>query len=463
MSILKNKIFLSAFSSLGSNLLLRSLSIITIPIFTRILSPEDFGIVSNFTAFYTVLSVIASLSLSTSIGVAYTLYKHRLKEYLYSILVLYSTFFLIIIIATVPFYYRIEEELNLTKEMLFFLGLCVLFIPIFDIIIEYLRFDYQYKLNTFLSVFISVSGVLMSLIFVNFFDMGYSGRILGIYLPTLILGISYYFKTIKAGFHPNIISDWKFALRISLPMIPHALGMVVFTQIDRILISDLDSFHNAGIYSFAVTYASIIQIFSNALMISFVPWLYKAFKDNKFFEIDFFSNLLILALAVVIFGAISFAPEILFLLGGDKFVTAKSVSFYLCLATFFQLVYTLYSSIELYLEKTYLIAVGTVLVALISYSFNYLLIPFYGFHISALVSLVSYFLLAVAHWLILNRLVQRRLFSLKNSLKIFLGLILFSSVSFFMLNNLLFRILFFLVILLLVYFVKVRVVLKSYM
>jgi O-antigen/teichoic acid export membrane protein len=143
---------------------------------------------------------------------------------------------------------------------------------------------------------------------------------------------------------------------------------------------------------------------------------------------------------MLIFGSIAFSSEILLLLGGANFVSSKSVVIYLCLASFFQFAYSFFSSIEVYLNKTYLIAIGTVIVAIMSYFLNFFMIPIYGMKIAAIVSLFSYLMLTVVHAYILRRLINRDLFNVQMIFVIFLFLLVLSFIAFYQIDSLLIRI-----------------------
>ena len=63
-SSLNNLAVKSGSSYMISNLVLSSLSIITAPIFTRLLSTSDYGIAANFAAWVNICLVIIGLGLS---------------------------------------------------------------------------------------------------------------------------------------------------------------------------------------------------------------------------------------------------------------------------------------------------------------------------------------------------------------------------------------------------------------
>ncbi|MFK2360612.1 oligosaccharide flippase family protein [Bacteroides fragilis] len=63
----------------ASNIMLRSVSIITAPIFTRLLTTEDYGKISNFTSWQNILAIFMGVFLNYSIGRAKIDFKDDLK------------------------------------------------------------------------------------------------------------------------------------------------------------------------------------------------------------------------------------------------------------------------------------------------------------------------------------------------------------------------------------------------
>ena len=68
----------------ASNIMLRSVSIITAPIFTRLLTTEDYGKISNFTSWQNILAIFMGVFLNYSIGRAKIDFKDDFEGYLSS-------------------------------------------------------------------------------------------------------------------------------------------------------------------------------------------------------------------------------------------------------------------------------------------------------------------------------------------------------------------------------------------
>lgn len=75
----------AGFFYLFGNLFNKAIAFITIPIFTRLMSTSDYGIVNTYMSWVTILSVIVGLSLGNSIRNAHVDYKNDMDGYLSSI------------------------------------------------------------------------------------------------------------------------------------------------------------------------------------------------------------------------------------------------------------------------------------------------------------------------------------------------------------------------------------------
>lgn len=68
---------------------------------------------------------------------------------------------------------------------------------------------------------------------------------------------------------------WLYALKFSLPLIPHFLSVVILAQSDRIMIGNMCGTGKTAIYSVAYSVASVMLIVNTAVMDSIIPWTYK--------------------------------------------------------------------------------------------------------------------------------------------------------------------------------------------
>ena len=73
-----------------SNFLVKSIGFITTPIFTRLLSKEEFGLYNNYTSWLSILSIFITLNLESTLISARYEYKDDFDNYIFSMLCLSS-------------------------------------------------------------------------------------------------------------------------------------------------------------------------------------------------------------------------------------------------------------------------------------------------------------------------------------------------------------------------------------
>ena len=80
-----------------SNLLLKGVAFLSIPIFTRLLTPADFGLYSVFVSYESILFLFVGLCLHSSIKAANIEFKSKIEEYV-------SSIFLLVFLTSLLFY-----------------------------------------------------------------------------------------------------------------------------------------------------------------------------------------------------------------------------------------------------------------------------------------------------------------------------------------------------------------------
>lgn len=394
-----------------SNILIRSTALITAPIFTRLLSTSDYGIASNFLAWVAIVSVLTGLGLPYTIGNANIDFKSDLGKYIASIQVLGSISALIFLIFGVFYSQQLAYIMLLDSELVLLLFIYLLFYPSVLLVQEKYKYELKYKQNIMIAIVNSLGAILFCLMLMVyvFDDQRYFGRVIGLILPMFFIGAFYYFKNIGEVKFQSIQKYWSYALKISLPMVPHSLAMIVLTQIDRIMIIRFTGNSEAGLFSFGFNYAVLILIITNAVLQGYIPWLYSNYEKNDLSSIRKSSKMITLIMCVITIILITIGPEILSALGTKEFMDAKWVITPIALGALFQFVYNNYSSLELYHKKTKIIAFGTILTALVNFGLNYTFIPIYGYYAAGYTTFMSYLFLALfhlfAHRKICNRIV----------------------------------------------------------
>jgi O-antigen/teichoic acid export membrane protein len=331
--------------------------------------------------------------------------------------------------------------MELDKNLVIIIFIYLLFLPSVIYTQEKSKFQLNYKKNISISIFNTVGSIVFCLIFIEFFflENRYMGRVIGLILPMSLLGVYYYFSILRNGWNLKMKLYWKYALKISIPFIPHTIGMVVLTQLDRIMIIKLIGNSAAGLYSFGFSYASIIALFSNAISQAFQPWLYENYKNNKIEQIKSATNNITLGLSIIMIFLITLGPEAIKILGPKEFWDAKYVIMPIIIGSFFQYLAATYSTIQLYHKKTVFIPIGTILAASINIGLNYFLIPIFGFKGAAFSTLISFLIQSLFHMIIYKKITNKIIYDDKYMWTVALSTAFFSFLIYMTYDHILLR------------------------
>lgn len=415
-----------------SAVLLRSISIITTPIFTRLLSTEDYGVVTSFTSWYSLLLPICSLNLTYSVAKAKEDFDDNIKQYIGSMTLLSLIFTLLV--ALVSFL-----NINLTEKILGFdpliIGLLFSYLACMEVVQLYqteCRFLYRFKTNVLISIIITIGSVIASLfLIISSTHNRYIARIFGIVIPVFVIAIFILLKTIKQrSFSFNVernINYWKYALQISVPLIFHVVSISILTQSDRVIIASLRGNAEAGIYGLSYQYGILISVITNAICEAWQPWFFDVYRERNNEKINSAIPGITELGCMVCLGCIAISPEAIWILGGDAYRVGIWVVTPVSLSILCQYVYSHYVNIEMYYKKTSYISFGTIIAATLNIVLNYLFIPRYGFIAAGYTTFASYVVLMLVHFLITKKILYVKLY---NDLYLFLMVFIVSVIAF---------------------------------
>ena len=382
-----------------SNILLRGVSVFTAPIFTRLLSTADYVIASNFTSWASIVLCFTGLSLSTAVLRGKLEFEEKYKEYLSAVQGLGLIWALLC--GTIIFY-----TLDFWSDIMKLDKVCILVMLIYLIVYPSLtyaqidfRFDYKYKENVAISIINTIGTVVCSIALILFWtNQRYLGRIVGTVIPTIIMGTYFAVKIFKQGRKIFDVAYWSYALKISLPMIPHSVAMIILGQIDRVMIIQYCGESEAGIYSFGYSYAILISVITNAINDAVQPQMYEMLKVKEEKKVALLSYKLILMGVMISTFLIGVGPEALKILGTADYFDARWVIFPVVVGTLMQYIYQFFGVIEIYCKKTIYMAIGSCGAAIANYVLNMMFIPKWGYVAAAYTTLISYMLLMLFHF-----------------------------------------------------------------
>lgn len=403
----KNTPVTASFGYTIGNLCLKGVGFITVPIFARLLSTSDFGVYNTFIACEGIIYIFISFALNASMKNAKYAFPDSLDEYTSSIAVLPAITALLTLFLSYVARQWVAKVLSLSPDTI---SLLVIYSYCSGLVILYqsrIALDYNYKEYLKLAFFNLVCNVSVSIILILtvFSDMRYMGRILGGTISYSIIA-AYILHRIFRISRPHFNSKfWKYGLKISLPLIPHALAQTLLLSSDRIMITKMIGNAETGLYSFSYTLYSIIQIVINSLDTVFSPWVFKKLhENNSISDVKKMGTCFAQFIALVVMNTFLICPELIGMLGGKKYSESVYSAFPVLLSGFFALSYCVPAVLEYYSEKTKFISMGTTIAAFLNIALNYFFIKKIGYIGAAYSTLISYIIYFFLHMYISYRI-----------------------------------------------------------
>nr|MCR4938995.1 oligosaccharide flippase family protein [Treponemataceae bacterium] len=372
--------------------LVNGIAFITTPIFARLLTKTEYGTVTNFMAWEALLLPILTLNLRNSINKSKYDFDKDNDSFLSSILLLSHVLILFVYVLCEVFQEKVQGLLSLDMRCIRLLFAYMFFYVAFDF--QQIQFNIyrKYKLFVFYSVIQSFGSICLSVVLVNILPEKLIGRLLGFVIPAIIIDSFIILSIWKRGKCFN----WKYiryALGISVPLIPHALSGTILSSSDRIIITHSCGAEAAAMYAIAYTVSSIASVIWMALNQAWGPWLFDNLRDKNYSKIKDVSKRFALLYSFIIVGIMLFAPEVLYVLGGKEYLHALSAMPPVILAMVCQFFYAFYFNVEYFYGETAVISIGTLLAAVTNIILNLIFVPVYGYVAAAYTTLVGYFIL----------------------------------------------------------------------
>lgn len=395
-----------------SSVMVRAISMITTPIFTRMMSTEEYGTVQTFTSWYTLLLPIFTLNLTYSIGRAKLDYQGKLDEYMGSMQILASLVSLCLSIIAVILLQPVASFMELSEFETVVLLLYLLFHISILMYQSAYRFNYKYKHNIAISWYTVIASTVLSILLILLRrESKADSRMLGLTIPTIILSLYFWLKSFGEKKLVINLDYWKYALKISVPLILHTVAMHILSQSDRLFITKIWGKSDTAFYSLAYTFGALLNVVTTAIGEGWGPWFHDTYFEEKYDEIRKNVKPLIILGCYIGLACVALAPEAILILGGSKYQRSVMCVPPIVMGVVVQYIYTHYVNIELHLKKTKYVSVGTIFAALFNIVTNAVFIPKFGFVVAAYTSLASYILLLGIHYFITKKVLHVRLYN----------------------------------------------------
>ena len=382
------------------SVLQKGIAVLTTPIFTRLMTTEQYGQFSIYSSWLQVITIFTTLRLNGAVfNKGMSKYKDDRDSYTATMqtVTLFST--IICFLIYIVFRRQINNLTELPTVIMVAMFLDLLFIPAIDYWTVKKRYEYLYipvvvrtLLMAGLNAVIGIGSVWLLP------EKGYA-RIISCVVVDVCFGIWLFVYNYKKS-RRRLVKEYAiFAIRFNAPLLVHYISQYILDQFDRIMVQKMVGIAAAGVYSVAYGVGLLLRIITTSINNALVPWQYEKLEKKNYKELDdvmFFVFCIVAACSIVLS---CLAPEVMHILAGEAYYEGVYVIPPVALGLFFSFMYTLYANIEFYFEKTKFSMYISLGGAILNIILNYIGIKFFGYIAAAYTTLICYLLFAIGHYI----------------------------------------------------------------
>lgn len=422
-----------------SSFLERGAAIIFTPIYTRLLTPEEYGIYSLYVSFMGIVTVTATLEIQgNALYLGLKEFSDE-KSFVSSAAGLISLSSLFTLAAYILFHKRLNEITGLGSFLSFSLILQVFLNGIRALKISETKYHYGHRLPLFEGLFFAVFVPVLSVLFILFLPRPEYARIIALLLASLIFTLPIFFSVLKKGNFKLFSKDaWRFLARYTLPSIPHYISLAFIWQIGKIVVGRAFSPAEAGMLSLAISIGLLPNLLTSGMQSALLPWINRKLSEGEVGKEKIYSLIYSvffpLCLTVCLFLLV--CPELFSLMAAREYLPALFAVYPIAASLPIWFLINLFSPIIAYSKKTFFISLGTVLGAFFNLIFNLLFTFKLGFYFSAFLILPTSLIIFTVYSVVLKRklshasLPLRRLFYILLFFFVLVGATLLLKISF---------------------------------
>ena len=383
------------------------LSFFLIPLYTRYLTPSDYGILQIISVTSSVLSVIFAMGITSALFRSYFLYDEAEKRKMaISTAFIYlagtSTILSVLLIGLAGKFSLLlfhSDQYMLCFRLVFLTLFCDTGTQIGMSVLRAKEEAFRYAMVTVARVLISVG---LNIVFVVVLHKG----VLGILESNAITAaVIYLWLTLsvirKAGFGFST-DELKRMLTFGVPLIPAGLAASVIFLADRYFLQFLSTSAEVGLYSLGYSFGLVVNgLLASPFLTAWVPFAFSIYKQPDARQT--FSRVFTYFVLVIVFASLAvsvLSKEVLAVMATPEFSAAYKVIPLIALSYVVYACYNLLGmGISLEAKTKYMMPIiGAA--AIVNIGLNYLLIPDFGMMGAAVAAVASFLVMAILGFII---------------------------------------------------------------
>lgn len=406
------------------NMIDRSVPFLLLPVITRILEPEQYGIYGAFQALIVIVLPLISLNTDSSILRNYfSLDEKKFRIYFSNGVFIY----ILCSIATIMIFYIFRDFLgglvNFPKEWLIFAVLICAFQYLIDLELNLLQVTKQPKKYGIFKISNTLCKNILMLTMILYFSFKWEGLVIGHIATAFIFGvIAIYIFLRKKLFSRQINKEYlKDNVKFGAPLTLHRIGGWMQEQATRIILNMILGASFTGNLIAGASFGLIIALLQDSFNKAFVPYLFEKLQNvtaedkRKLVKLTYYYNISLLLLAIIV-GVLAYLYSGFVL--GDKYKTAGLYTIWIAMGYAFDGMYKMHVNYIFFEKKTQYIFYITIISGAITVALSFLFIKAYGAIGAGYAITIGFFCSYILAWIIAQKVYPMPWFSNFKSLKV---------------------------------------------
>lgn len=365
-----------------NSFLAKGIAFFLIPVFTSILVPSEYGIIDTFLILSSLVRVFVGFEIMQAIARFYLETPEAKRPSFVSTafvfwLLSYALFLGVMFIFDDYFNTWITEDKELKTVYYIAVGGMTMN-AIYQFWQGQLRWALRSKEFTYNSIAYTILTYTLSVIFIVYMDLKLEGYFLATLLSSTLMAT--YAIYIQRDLLVPVFSDkiLRELLSYSTPLVFSSVAIIASNYMDRIVIKDLLSLHDLGVYGVGFRISSMVALLISGVQIALSPLIFNHYQEKETpAKINQIAMVFSFCCFILIAALGLFSREIV-AIASEEYYDAWKIIPIIGAATLFANSYIFTPGISL-AKKTQLVVYINVSMLLLNLGLNYLLVPYIGF------------------------------------------------------------------------------------
>jgi len=390
-----------------SAVLIQGITFLSAPVFSRLLGTANYGIVAMYHTWGELMSILFPLQVNATLHMARNRFPLEEQDrYQSAAMGLGTVLYLLCSALCLLFLQPLSRVLKMEPAMI-----CVLLVFSFgQYCVSFLNAKYSFEFkagrNFALSFVTTACSVGLSILLVLGWpkESNHWGRILGEAATYTVLAVVVCVILFARGKTFAQRDYWRCALLLGAPLVFHSISGTLLAQSDRIMLRQLGTDAQVGIYSLSSNFSAVIALVFYALHNAWSPFYHEYSRTGQREELKLRAKNYFELFTVLACGFVLLTPEVYHIFAERSYWDGTGLIFILSAGHYMVFLCSIPVNYELFRQKTKLVAAGTLIAAALNIALNFVLIRRFGYYGAAWATAIAHTAQCLIHYVAALRL-----------------------------------------------------------